>query len=186
MSNFVIVCKIWPSACPLCSTLLYTYRPWVYPDRDVKRRINLIYVLLPLLVGLISLWRSWRAHEDHKRPTGRGRSLRGSCRWAVCVRARACLHSCLWVFVCAWFGLIRTQTSSSLGRLTEPLTPLAHQAAEPSGWEIFSEWRQWESHLPSSTGPVWVWWDGAVCVHAYTRVCMCMFLSDAFARRDSK
>lgn len=80
----------------LCPLSTASYWPWVSPDRDVKRCINLIYVLLPLLVGLISLWRSWRAHEDHKPPIGRGRSLRGPCRWtaSVCVCVRACLCVC--------------------------------------------------------------------------------------------
>lgn len=75
----------------------------------------------------------------------------------------ACLHLC----VCAH---VHNQTSSSFGTLTEPLTPLAHQAAEPSGWEILSEWRQWEVHVPSSIDPVWAWWDERVCVRVCARV----------------
>ncbi len=132
------------------------------------------------------LYLGWSLYEDPDRQT---RII--NCRLAkteacevhadcLCVRMLAC------VCVCARIGLMQTQTSSSLGRLTEPLTPLAHQAAEPSGWEILSEWRQWEAHLPSSTGPVWARWDGVLCVCACVRVCMCMFLSDAFTHRDSK
>lgn len=139
-------------------------------DSDVKCSlcINLIYVLIPLALGLISLWKSWQADKAHKLQIGIDRSLQGSCRLGVCVRTCACVCVC----VRAWIGLMHTQTSSSLGTLTEPLTPLAHQATEPSGWEILSEWRQWEAHLPSSTGPVWVRWDGV-----WGCVCFCLMLS---------
>lgn len=132
-------------------------------------RINLIYVLVMWPRGLISLWTSWQADKDHKLQIGKERGLQGSCKTG-CV----CLYTC--VCVCVRIGLMRTPTSSPLGRLTEPLTPLAHQAADPSGWEILSERRQWEAHLPSSTGPVWVGWDGGVCVCACVRGCVCFRL----------
>lgn len=70
----------------------------------------------------------------------------------------------------------RAQTGPSLGRLAELLTPLAYQAAEPSGYEILSEWQQWEPHLPFNTGPARL----SACV------CTCVFLSDALVQQDAK
>lgn len=110
--------------------------------------IIFIHQLFPHLV--------WSLHED---PDRQPRII--NLRWAnaeaskdgadcVCVCARVC-----------WFGFTHTETSSSLGTLTEPLTPLARRAAEPSGWDIHSERRRREAHLPSSTGPVRMRWDGA-------------------------
>lgn len=84
------------------------------------------------------------------------------------------------VIVCAHvrvtIDLAHSQTSPSLGRLAELLTPLAYQAAEPSGLEILSEWQQWEPHLPFNTGPVRLSASAGTCV----------FLSDAFVQQDGK
>lgn len=84
------------------------------------------------------------------------------------------------VIVCAHvhvpIDLAHTQTGPSLGRLAELLTPLAYQAAEPSGGEILSEWQQWEPHLPFNTGPV----------RLSASVCTCVFLSDALTPNNGE
>ena len=84
----------------------------------------------------------------------------------------ACSCDCVRVTI----DLAHTQSSPSVGRLAELLTPLAYQAAEPSGCEILSEWQQWEPHLPFNTGPV----------RLSASVCTCVFVSDAFVQQDTK
>lgn len=154
------------------------------PDRHLRE-------VLPYVPFLFMCWflyhLGWSLYEDLDRQTriincrlAKAEACEVHADW-LCVRAHSdvfcvCVYVCV-LGVCVRLGLMHTQTSSSLGRLTEPLTPLAHQAAEPSGWEILSEWRQWEAHLPSSTGPVWVRWDSAVCVWGCVRVCFCLMRS---------
>ena len=150
-------------------TLPNMWGVWVWPSQTVIWSA-------PHESGLFMCWflhhLGWSLYEDSD---GQTRIINCTLAKAEACKVHAdrlCVHvfvySC--VCVCARIGLMHTQTSSSLGRLTQPLTPLAHQAAEPSGWEILSEWRRWEAHLPSSTDSVWVRWDAALCV------CMCVYV----------
>lgn len=87
------------------------------------------------------------------------------------VPATVCAHTCT-------LRLIPRvpRAGPRLAGLAELLTPLAYQAAEPSGCEILSEWQQWEPHLPFNAGPARV----------SASVCTCVFLSDALVQQDAK